>query len=481
MTHYPAAADLVGHPFANAFPMIEGRERIGFRADIEKHGIREPVVLYDGQVLDGRNRLREGLQLGLIAPDANPLSDPHFRLFGSRPGDGADPREFVISLNLDGRRHLSESQRALVAAQFETLGHGGKREQDANLQPTRTDLAGRFNVSARSVASARKVIDNGASELVAKVEQGELPVSVAEKLARLPREDQATIIANVQSDRLKIAAKQAMREATEKRLANKQKALPTAQFGVIYADPAWQFQPYSRETGLEKAADNHYPTQPTDDIKKLPVGTIAASDCVLFLWATAPMLCDAMSVMRFWGFEYKTHFIWDKVHIAPGYWNRNRHELLLIGTRGQVPAPAPGTQFDSIIVETARGHSVKPDRAYEIIEAHYPNLPKIELNARIARPGWVAWGKEAPDPRAEFEALVAASTVDKGSYTQATAEPIMRAAYACDPVVPTKELAGALGHPVGTVLTWASRLELTKAERRGGPAGIGRKATGGGR
>lgn len=404
MSGHPKACELVGHPYANAFPMIEGRERIAFRDDLKAHGIREPIVLLDGFVLDGRNRLKNGLSLGLIAADADPLTHPAFRQFGSRESDGTSAFDFVISLNLDGRRHLSESQRALVAANLEGFGHGGRRgaekqatEQDADLQLDRKSLAERFNVSPRSVASARKVIDQGAPELVAHVEQGKLAVSVAEKLAALPAEQQTRLIAATSPDRLKLAAKQAMREATEKRLANKQKALPDAQFGVIYADPAWRFEPYSRETGLEKAPENHYPTQLTEDIKRLPVGTIAANDCVLFLWATAPMLCDAISVMRFWGFEYKTHFIWDKVHIAAGYWNRNRHELLLIGTKGAIPAPAPGTQFDSIFVEPARGHSEKPDKAYEIIEYHYPNLPKIELNARIRRAGWDAWGLEAPE------------------------------------------------------------------------------------
>lgn len=473
---YPVAGKLEGHPFANAFPMIEGRERIGFRADIEKHGIREQVVLHDGQVLDGRNRLREGLRLGLIPADADPLTDPHFRPFGSRTGDGDDAREFVISLNLDGRRHLSESQRALVAAQFETIGHGGKRqpaEQDAKLQPTRTGLTERFNVSPRSVASARKVIDNGTSELVAKVEQGKLAVSVAEKLAALPREQQTSIIATVGADRLKTAAKQAMRQATEKRLADKQRALPDRLYGVIYADPAWRFEPFSRDTGLDRAADNHYPTQDLEAIKKLPVGTISAPDSVLFLWTTAPMLHEAFCVMRFWGFAPKSGFVWDKGVAGTGYWNRNRHEHLLIGTRGSIPAPAPGTQWDSVIAAPAGRHSEKPQAFYDLIESYFPNLPRIELNARARRGGWDAWGLEAPDPRAEYDALVAASPIAPGTYTRLTAEPILRAAYACDPIVPTKELASALGHVVGTVLTWASRLELTKSERRGGPTGIG--------
>jgi N6-adenosine-specific RNA methylase IME4 len=71
-------------------------------------------------------------------------------------------------------------------------------------------------------------------------------------------------------------------------------------------------------------------------------------------------------------------------------------EALLVGTRGDIPAPAMGTQFPSIVRSPVRDPSEKPDFAYEIAERHFPNLPKIELNARRHRPGWDAWGLEAP-------------------------------------------------------------------------------------
>ena len=76
-------------------------------------------------------------------------------------------------------------------------------------------------------------------------------------------------------------------------------------FGVIYADPPWRFEPYTRDTGMDRAADNHYPTMTLDEIKALDVPSIAAEDCVLFLWATAPMLPQALEVMTAWGFTYK--------------------------------------------------------------------------------------------------------------------------------------------------------------------------------
>lgn len=196
------------------------------------------------------------------------------------------------------------------------------------------------------------------------------------------------------------ADKKERRAERERELATKQASLPNKRYGVIYADPEWRFEVYSRETGMDRAADNHYPTSGTDAICERPVADIAADDSVLFLWATVPMLPDALRVMDAWGFDYKSHCIWAKDRIGTGYWFRNQHELLLVGTRGNVPAPAMGTQIASLVDAPVGRHSEKPVEFYELIEGYFPNLPKIELNARAERPGWDAWGYEAPEQSA---------------------------------------------------------------------------------
>lgn len=218
-------------------------------------------------------------------------------------------------------------------------------------------------------------------------------------LAKLSPERREEVIAKAEAGgkvSAKTLVKQERREERETELADKIVALPTKRYGVILADPEWRFETYSRETGMDRAADNHYPTSATDVICARPVADIAAYDCVLFLWATVPMLPDALRVMEAWGFGYKSHFIWNKDKIGTGYWNRNKHELLLVGTRGNIPAPAMGEQTHSVIDAPVRMHSEKPAAFYALIEGYFPNLPKIELNARRARPGWKAWGNEAP-------------------------------------------------------------------------------------
>jgi N6-adenosine-specific RNA methylase IME4 len=197
---------------------------------------------------------------------------------------------------------------------------------------------------------------------------------------------------------LVVAAKRERRTEREIELAAFQAALPQKRLGVVYADPAWRFAPWSEETGSDRAADNHYATSTLTQIKALDVPSIAADDSVLFLWATVPMLLEALEVMAAWGFAYKTHFVWAKDRVGTGYWNRNQHEVLLVGTRGNPPAPAPGAQWPSLIEAAVLDHSRKPDEAYELIESYFPHLLKIELFCRgPARASWSAWGNEALD------------------------------------------------------------------------------------
>ncbi len=447
-----AAEGLPFHPLANLFPLIEGREFDDLVADIRINGLLEPIVTLDGAILDGRNRYRAALAAGVLAHDG--AIAPGGCWLETVDGDAAsidvvdtnisDPLTFVLSKNLS-RRHLSESQRAMVAAKLATMrqgertdlasfevSHGGApqdggegAEPSASLPKVdQRQAAGMLNVSDRSLRSAKAVQEHGAAELQEAVRGGRASVSAAEALARLPVEEQQRILADVaKADDTKKAfagvvkdlrrekqdAKKAGRELREADLGARQRVLPDRRYGVILADPEWRFEPFSRDTGMDRSPDNHYPTSPTLDIVTRPVGQIAADDCALFLWATAPMLSAALEVMAGWGFAYKTHLIWRKAEnhaaglvLGTGYWFRNGHEILLLGTKGSPPAPAPGDQWPSMFDAAPLRHSAKPDAAYELIEAYFPSLPKIELNARRAREGWDAWGLEAPEIGDEF-------------------------------------------------------------------------------
>jgi N6-adenosine-specific RNA methylase IME4 len=173
--------------------------------------------------------------------------------------------------------------------------------------------------------------------------------------------------------------------------------LPRNHYQIVLADPPWKFRVFNEASGSSRAASNHYDVMDTADICRLPVKDFAARDAALFLWVTAPFLQIAFGVMRAWGFPYSTNAVWTKDKLGTGFWFRSQHELVLVGKRGKFRAPAPAYRPSSVIQASRREHSRKPDELYAIIERAYPDLPKIELFARHARPGWAAWGHEAPN------------------------------------------------------------------------------------
>ena len=93
------------------------------------------------------------------------------------------------------------------------------------------------------------------------------------------------------------------------------------EFEVVYADPPWRYD-FSKSDSRE--IENQYPTMTVDEICALKIPS--AKNSVLYLWATAPKLREALQVMAAWGFEYKSHGIWDKEIIGMGYWFRGQHE-----------------------------------------------------------------------------------------------------------------------------------------------------------
>jgi N6-adenosine-specific RNA methylase IME4 len=166
--------------------------------------------------------------------------------------------------------------------------------------------------------------------------------------------------------------------------------LPAGIYDVILADPPWDYEFSPTD---QRQIENQYPPMPLDEILALEVP--AADNAVLFLWATAPKLEEALSVLHAWGFSYKTGAAWDKEKIGMGYWFRGQHELLLVGTKGHFSPPEEANRPSSVFREERRGHSVKPECVYRALEVMFPDARRLELFARgVARPGWTVWGNE---------------------------------------------------------------------------------------
>lgn len=167
-------------------------------------------------------------------------------------------------------------------------------------------------------------------------------------------------------------------------------------YEVIVADPPWRFRTWS-ETNQAKSASRHYGLMMLDEIKALPVGSLAQRDCLLLLWVTAPMLPQGLAVMQAWGFEYKSNLNWrkvtenGKVRMGTGYWARSMHEQVLIGALGK---PRKFSAFPSSFDGIAREHSRKPEEFYRLVEKHTSGLRRADLFSRQHRIGWEAFGNE---------------------------------------------------------------------------------------
>ena len=290
----------------------------------------------------------------------------------------------------------------MVAARLATLKRGDNQHSPIG-ETSQGRAAELLNVGKRSVERAAEVQEHGAPELQRTVERGKVSVSAAADVASLPKEEQTEIVARGEREILLAAKEIRNRRAEEKRaerieriieISKGNKTFGVEKYPLILADPPWKFKVYDAESGLDSAADAHYPTMETTDIAALEIP--AAQHCILFLWSTVPHLPEALQVMASWGFEYKSNFVWVKDRAGLGYRVRNQHEHLLIGIRGDIPTPLPAVTPSSVIQAPRREHSRKPDEAYELIERMYPELPKIELFARNSRPGWDAWGNQAP-------------------------------------------------------------------------------------
>ena len=206
-------ATLTYHDAANIFPMMVKSELESLASDIKANGQQEPIEKHNGAILDGRNRYEACLIAGVT---------PEFVEWS-----GADPITYVISRNLH-RRHLTESQRSMIAARYKKTITKKQLEtvktesiSGANLPPPSTksrDIAGKaLNVSGRSINAAQKVIDKGSSSLAKAVDDGNLPVSVAAKVAELPKKEQNKVAKS--SD-----PKKAAKEATKAPKSNAEQA-----------------------------------------------------------------------------------------------------------------------------------------------------------------------------------------------------------------------------------------------------------------
>ena len=172
-------------------------------------------------------------------------------------------------------------------------------------------------------------------------------------------------------------------------------------FNLIYADPAWQFGNKKTGGSMKSGALHQYQSvMSVEDIKAMPIDQIAADDCILIMWYVGSMPQEALDVVKAWGFTLKNMngFVWNKLtkHGLPffgmGFWTRAGSESAIIAIKGKPQVASRSVR--AVGSYPVRAHSQKPDGFRDKCVQLAGDVPRIELFARNATPGWAVWGNE---------------------------------------------------------------------------------------
>ena len=362
------------HPVSEIFPLMEGAEYDALKADIAANGLRESIWLHpDGRIIDGRNRYRACYELGLV---------PKYKTWD---GNGS-LLAFVLSLNLH-RRHLSSSQRAMIALDvLPIMEEEARARMVAGAIATNTgsqridypeDMQGKaakqaatmMGTNRQYVADAKKIKEE-APDLVEVVKNGGLSLPQAkQELSRRKQIDQIAQTANAEA------------------------GSPQGRYDVIVIDPPWPMKKIKREARPNQIMLD-YPTMTEDELAALDIP--CADNCHVWLWTTQKFLPLAFDLLDAWGLKYVCEFVWHKPGgFQPYGLPQYNCEMALYARRGSpqfIDTKAFSTCFDA-----PRGkHSEKPEDFYDTVRRVTAGR-RLDMFGRGIIDGFVSWGKEAPD------------------------------------------------------------------------------------
>ena len=378
----------VKEEFKNLIPALSAEEYAQLEANILEEGIREPIITWNGFIIDGHNRY-----------DIATRFDLEYKTTSKHFASEESVKEWMI-LNQFGRRNLSNYQRSVLALELEEVFSKKAKEkelerkttfaksQKSSMQTLNTnkELSNISGIGQQTIARVKKIQAKAPEEVKAKLATGEVSINAAYK--EIKKEEKKEEL-------------QEKKKEYEKRIESntnnefKVDIFNTDNtFRVIYADPAWSYND-KQDTPQLGGASKHYDTMTITELSKLPVNKISEKNSILFLWVTSPLLEDAFKVVASWGFKYKTSFIWDKVKHNMGHYNSVRHEILLVCTKGSC-TPDNKVLYNSVQrIERNNNHSEKPIEFLNIIDNLYSYGNKLEMFCRtIKKEKWYGWGNE---------------------------------------------------------------------------------------
>jgi len=361
-------------------PPLTPDEFSQLEANVLADGIRDPIIVWSGTIVDGHNRYelaqRHGLKFETL--------EMHF--------SSINYCKLWIAENQLGRRNLTDFVKAevmnIITACLKEIAElkkieDGKKARDKQLgvlsiidktptHDTRKIVADKLGWSTGKVAQFDVVNKKAPEEVKEKLRSGE--VSINQAYQEIKKEEKK------EERKLKLQEQRDL-------IASGSLELPSGVFEVIVIDPPWN---YGRDYDPDSSrVANPYPEMSQSEL--LSINLPSADDSVLFLWTTHAFLWDAKQLLDGWGFTYKATLVWDKQQMGMGAWLRMQCEFCLVGIKGK-PVWS-NTRWRDIISEQRREHSRKPESFYNLVEEVTVGR-KLEYFSRQKRAGWEVFGDE---------------------------------------------------------------------------------------
>jgi N6-adenosine-specific RNA methylase IME4 len=381
--------------FKALIPPLKPEEKEQLEQSILKEGCRDALVVWNGILLDGHNRIE--------------ICEKHGIPYQTKEAESIQDRtdaKIWIRNNQMGRRNLTDAWRIeLALANKEDLLKKGIEKREQNLKQNIPDLSfcdksdephnTRETISDLSIVdtsgdlhNTRETIAKEAGVGTGTIARAEIVRSKAPELWEKAKEGEITISAaykEVKSNEKKHEREKQIEEIKQK--IESEIENPSGLYDVIVIDPPWN---YGREYDPDSSrVASPYPEMTQDELLKLEIP--AKDDSVLFLWTTHAFLWNAKELLDAWGFAYKAMIVWDKDKMGMGKWLRMQCEFCLVGIKGK---PLwENTTYRDIIRESRREHSRKPDFFYKMIDSITVGR-KLDYFSREKREGWDTWGAE---------------------------------------------------------------------------------------
>lgn len=379
------------HEAADAFPMMEEDRYSELLTDVKVHGLRVPITLCDNKILDGRNRYKVCIELGI---------DPRTVDF-----DG-DPWAYVWSLN-GQRRDLVADQRYLIWKHCHEhseayLSEKRRIQEEANTKRSEAAEKRERSNGGAFRPSGKPVVQQSVGTLVDKNKSQSAKASLAKvNMGAVARGDR---LANVRPDLAEKVRKgevkpaEAYREMKRDEIIQKVESIEATEvkeakglYDVIVIDPPWPMQKIERDVRPNQVLFD-YPTMEETELEELEIP--AVDDSHLWLWTTHKFLPMAFRLLDSWEFRYVCTFVWHK----PGGFQpiglpQYNCEFALYARRGS-PKFIDTKTFNVCFDAKRGGHSEKPDEFYDVVRRVTAGR-RIDMFNRRPIEGFDSWGQEA--------------------------------------------------------------------------------------